>query len=78
MNVAALHIRNILGFVHFESRALQLLQQGRIVAAAQSRVRLFRGPEVTLNSQMKLHVTALKPAPAAVGEFRWLRQFFHS
>ncbi len=78
MNVAALYPRNILRFVHFDSRASQSLQQGLIVEAAQGRVRLFRGTKVTLDSEMKLHVPAFKPAPSAPRRLRWFGHFRHS
>ena len=45
------------------------------VAHEQRRVRLVRGSEVALDAEVDLHVRALEPAAAALGEVRRLRHF---
>ncbi len=76
--MAAPHARNIVRLDHFNSRLVQPLQEMRIVAAAQSRVRFLCGTKLEFNSQMNLHRAALKPASAALGEFRRFRCLSHA
>ncbi len=76
--MAAAHSWDIILLVHFNSRAPQSSQKRRIVTAAQSWMCLLCGTEVAFDSEMELHAATRKPASAAFGEFRWLRQFQHS
>jgi len=77
MHVAASHSRNVARLVHCDSRVPQSLHECRIVTAPQSRMRLLRRSKIVFHSKMNLHITALKPASAALRELRWLGQFLH-
>src|SRR5271170_1976419 len=69
MNMAAADPGNIVNLIHVDARPAQSFDQGRIVAAAQSRVGLPCRTKLFLHAQVYLHPAAFEPAPASLGEF---------
>jgi hypothetical protein len=75
--MAACDPRDIVRLDHLNPCILQSSHEGRVITAAQGRVRLLGGTEVALNSEMELHAPALKPASATLGKLRRLGKFLH-
>ena len=77
VNVAAAHAGDVM-FVHPNPAGSEFRDQSIIVAAPQCRMSFLRRPEGVFDSQMNLHAPAFKPAAAALGQFRWFRNFLPS
>ena len=63
--MGAAHAWNIVWFDDFDAGCTHFREQPIVVAAAQRRMRLSRGPEILLDTNVDLYVSTGKPRTAA-------------
>src|SRR5690348_928334 len=73
MNMTASHARDVAGFCDRNSRGKKRREQRVVVPAAQRGMRFLRRPKILFDPEVYLHGTTLKPAAAALCQFRRLR-----
>jgi hypothetical protein len=76
--MTASNSRNTGVIADFNSRRTKLEHKRVIITTTQCRVSLAGRTNILLDSQMKLHATALKPAATALGKICRLGDFNHA
>jgi hypothetical protein len=68
VNVAAAYAGDVIHFGDVDAGIAKTQNQSFVIAAAESRMRLFRGAKVALDTHVNLNRSALKSASAALGK----------